>query len=333
MESEPRIDSEAIFIIGPFVGARMIFDCSIFGVEPPRRDGKWQNTENFIRDDAGKEIGRKPFELFAYAAKGQGYALKSYHPQNERLMKQFMEVSFEPLCTLDQAAVADFRQKSRTKKDLFPFPVTADLGEETWKWPKMPGSKQKLVDPSIYDPTGELFTGGAHMPLLIFLGDASQTRRTPQARKQRAEKANARGWGPQRWRVAVDGGVAYVREYRGEASVPSRPWRNIDGTRGGGEEQDNTRRRGNDNDADNTRGGGAGHSWARSSWDSEGRWDGRHHWHQTWDSSERSWDRSNRSSARRLIGAAAEFLGQLGDSWDSEPRRTSWASWDGWRNA
>jgi hypothetical protein len=37
MESLPRIDSEAIFIIGPFSGARMIFDCSIFGDWPLRR--------------------------------------------------------------------------------------------------------------------------------------------------------------------------------------------------------------------------------------------------------------------------------------------------------
>ncbi len=34
-ESEPRADSEAIFIIGPFSGARMIFDCSIWGASHP----------------------------------------------------------------------------------------------------------------------------------------------------------------------------------------------------------------------------------------------------------------------------------------------------------
>ena len=40
METEPRIDSEAIFIIGPCSGARLIFDSSILGVTPPHEDGE-----------------------------------------------------------------------------------------------------------------------------------------------------------------------------------------------------------------------------------------------------------------------------------------------------
>ena len=39
-EDAPRIDSEAIWIIGPCSGARLIFDSSILGVTPPHEDGE-----------------------------------------------------------------------------------------------------------------------------------------------------------------------------------------------------------------------------------------------------------------------------------------------------
>ena len=80
-ENQPRIDSEAIFIIGPFCGARMIFDCSSLGLPAPTRPGLWKNVENIIRDDTGKEISREPFKMFEYQGKGQGYPLVSYMPK------------------------------------------------------------------------------------------------------------------------------------------------------------------------------------------------------------------------------------------------------------
>ena len=101
------------------------------------------------------------------------------------------------------------------------------MGVESWSWPTMQSTRLKLIDPSMHDPSGEIFAAGAHMPLLIFLGAANQTRRTPEARQKRAERANQRGWGRSRWCVTMEQGVAHVRQNDKDA----------DNTSGGGAEQ------------------------------------------------------------------------------------------------
>ena len=77
-ESVPRIDSEAIFIIGPCNGTRMIFDGSILGLDSPARAGTWSNMMHCVRDEQGREPA-EPFKLTTFTGKGQGYPLSSYH--------------------------------------------------------------------------------------------------------------------------------------------------------------------------------------------------------------------------------------------------------------
>ena len=72
LESVPRIDGEAIFIIGPSSGVRMIFDSSILVRGPPLRPEKWREVESIVPDNAGKELRREPFGLFQCKGKGQG---------------------------------------------------------------------------------------------------------------------------------------------------------------------------------------------------------------------------------------------------------------------
>jgi hypothetical protein len=44
------------------------------------------------------------------------------------------------------------------------------MGEDSWKWPTMPSSKQKLVVPSMFDPNGEIFKKGSSYASVDLLG-------------------------------------------------------------------------------------------------------------------------------------------------------------------
>ena len=100
------------------------------------------------------------------------------------------------------------------------------------------------------------------MPLLIFLGEPRHTRRTPEAREKRSQKAIARGWVPSRWKMKMDRGVAYVRDVRGGGAhynnISNSAQQNAaDNTRGRGAEQDNRKWVSGEHAQD----------WNQSSWD------------------------------------------------------------------
>ena len=57
----------------------------------------------------------------------------------------------------------------------------------------MPFSRQKLVDTHLFD-ADTYFSRGAHMPVMLFIGERNRTRRSPEARARRAEKAVVRGF-------------------------------------------------------------------------------------------------------------------------------------------
>ena len=50
----------------------------------------------------------------------------------------------------------------------------------------------------MFDPKKVLSVGGAHMPLMLFIGMPSDNRRTAKAKGRRAERAAARGWSLER---------------------------------------------------------------------------------------------------------------------------------------
>ena len=58
-ENETRIDSCAIIVIGACEGIRMIYDCSVLGIEPPEKPSTaWRNMEHVTLNDKGHEISR-----------------------------------------------------------------------------------------------------------------------------------------------------------------------------------------------------------------------------------------------------------------------------------
>ena len=106
---------------------------------------------------------------------GQGYALTSYLPANRTEFADALEDMF--------TKSTDINPQLLQSPNLLP------------KW------KQKLVNRHLFDPTDQLFRGGAHMPLLGYLGNtctrsderltARETRnREKLAEKRRQAKAN-----------------------------------------------------------------------------------------------------------------------------------------------
>ena len=79
--------------------------------------------------------------------KGQGYALTSYLPENRTEFADALEDMF--------TKSTDINPQLLQSQNLLP------------KW------KQKLVNRNLFDPHDRLFRGGAHMPLLGFLGNFS----------------------------------------------------------------------------------------------------------------------------------------------------------------
>ena len=152
----------------------------------------WTNMEEIVRDDDGKETERRPWEVPVFSYTGQGYALTSYRPKAHERRKTFVRWSCAPALHQDDPAVAEIMTSARQDKAMFPFPVDTAIGSRSWQWPPLPLLKQKPVNVDMFDPQKKMSTGGAHMPLLVFMGMQSETRRTREANQRRALNAAKR---------------------------------------------------------------------------------------------------------------------------------------------
>ena len=110
------MDSCGVFVIGPWRGVRLIYDCSWLGISPPARAHNNSMVMDIIKDENGKEIDRKPHNAHSYYIKrrdkAQGYPLTSYLPKNNA-KDQHVRWTFD--CVEDEeSAVAE--QKAATKQ-------------------------------------------------------------------------------------------------------------------------------------------------------------------------------------------------------------------------
>ena len=102
---------------------------------------------------------------------GQGFPLKSYRPLSWR-REQFVEWTFTHAfeSSFTHAAVAGIHKCTKDDKAMFPFSVDNFIGVASWSWPESQISKQKPVSQEKIDPHQKFSGGGAHMPLIVFLG-------------------------------------------------------------------------------------------------------------------------------------------------------------------
>ena len=192
-EDHARSDSCAIFRLGPCQGIKMCFDASVFNLNPPALPPNCSMVMEILRNEEGKEIGKRRYPLQQYTFWGQGLPLTSYRPEVRARREQFVNWTFTPVFDKDSPAVAGIMDMA-TKKDAFPFGVDTSIGSRSWSWPEDLPSKQKLVSFKHFDPQEVFFKRGAHAPLMIFVGAHSDVRRSKDAQRRRAANATRRGW-------------------------------------------------------------------------------------------------------------------------------------------
>ena len=86
----------------------------------------------------------------------------------------------------EDSAVAELKKAMRANSYMFykPHPYFR-TGAESWDWGSMTECKQQLVKRAKFDPSDRYFRGGAHMPLMVFIGkkrysqDTRSTGETP----------------------------------------------------------------------------------------------------------------------------------------------------------
>ena len=198
-ETATRIDSTAIFIVGPVDGIRKIFDASALGISPAQpsatdfRGGGdmpagWKLKEKVEKGQDGREL-RSKHPVPNCPIVGSGYPLTSYRPQNASRISTMVRWNFQPAID-NESAVAEVVEARRRDRDLFPkMSFLPEMpGGQSEHWPPMPLVEQKLVGTQMFDPDNEFFRRGAHMPLMIFVGGNKDTRRSEEATRRRAAR-------------------------------------------------------------------------------------------------------------------------------------------------
>ena len=269
----PRIDSCAIFLVGPSAGIRTIFDASSIvpsAVAEDDRPKAWQKVEEVVFDEAGKVLGRRPFPL-TICARGAGEPLANYRPKGPRI-EEFVQWSCGASLEKRSPAVVGPRDLARKQQDTSTTrAVDIDMGEPSWEWADLPPCIQKLVEMQKFDPTSSLWPRGAHMPIMVYMGGPS--RRSADARARRAKRADERGWN-------------YERRHQGQTSTHGRGSSGASvkgrgaGKGGGGQPAPSSGSQGAGAGRDaaaqggygggNTRDGGGWKGWSRQSWNTSG---------------------------------------------------------------
>ena len=192
-----KSDSCGIFRIGPCQGIRMCFDASVFNLEQPVLPHDCRLLEKVETDEYGHEIARYPIEMPTHSPRGHGYPLASYHPRAEARKTKFVLNTFTPVFDQGSSAVVEMTGLA-PNTEYFSGRIDTSVGSFSWSLPQDKPSKQKFVKFEQFDPDERMFCGGAHAPLMIFVGANSDGRRKPEAQTLRNKKADARGWDHQR---------------------------------------------------------------------------------------------------------------------------------------
>ncbi|CAK0863844.1 unnamed protein product [Prorocentrum cordatum] len=165
-----RADSCGIFRIGPCEGVRMCYGLSAFGLEGPDLPANCSKVMETLREEDGREIGKRPYLITNIPFLGQGSPCTSYQPQVPARRDKCVQWSFTPVFDEASPAAAEVLDGAKNDKGMFPYRVDSTTGSASWSWSGTPTSKQKPVQFEKFDPQREMFKRGAHMPLMIYVG-------------------------------------------------------------------------------------------------------------------------------------------------------------------
>ena len=165
------VGDSAILRIGPCKGIRMCFDASVFGFGYWHQDWlppTYSMVMEKMRNRSGKVIGQRKYVPPTVHSSAMGLPLTSYQPIQRERRNQFVRNTFTPVSAHNSSAVAEM-QELAINEDVFSCRVDTSLGTLSWYSPEDVLSKQKLVDPTEFDPNGQLSRQGIRPPLMIFM--------------------------------------------------------------------------------------------------------------------------------------------------------------------
>ena len=224
-----RADSCGIFRIGPCEGVRMCYGLSALGLEGPDLPANCSMVMETLRDQDGRETGKRPYPITNVPFLGQGYPLSSYHPQVPARRDKCVRWTFAPVFDAASLEMVQVSSSARFDNAMFPYRVDTTTGSASWSWSGTPPSKQKPVQFDQFDPHRQMFRRGAHMPLMIYVGAPADVRRTGEAQMRRNRNADKRGWTSEWRQSTIPGGKGkWHGQRKGEGAHG----------RGGGQPQD-----------------------------------------------------------------------------------------------
>ena len=226
--NQRRIDSTAIFIIGPLAGATSLFDASMaLGMPDPGIEISGFKTKRFEAVKGEYGFGQRAWEIPRFASLGQGYLVSDYQPKDPlgkrkidgkpsptiKRVTQCIKWSYEPWViqnnevshgTWSSGRMDEIVMRSQTNwENMWSQKPKKGIGKgkpeegisAVWDWPEFPYVKQKLVDEkrftSNWDIEGVgLSTKGAHMPITIYT--CGTCLRSPKAETQRRNARKTR---------------------------------------------------------------------------------------------------------------------------------------------
>ena len=147
VQKEMMVDSCGVFVIGPWTGVRLIYDCALFNIVAPHRTANNSMVMEQIKDTDDNVINTAPYKAHKYTIekpdKVKGYPLTSYLPKDTK-KPQCVQWNFAHVADQsEESAVAE--QKTTMKKEPQRFPAANfSLGASSWELPQMPECNQKL---------------------------------------------------------------------------------------------------------------------------------------------------------------------------------------------
>ena len=142
--------------------------------------------------------------LQRYPHNGSGQQLAAYRPKNVEMKVDFLYWMTtiigwtEATKANDRATWFAFQQwlnYQRVQNFYQNNQVQTDFGEATWNWPEWPPFKSKPMFIPRFDGSVELFNRGAHIPLIVWAGDAKDSGRSQGSTRRRDGRAGLRGRG------------------------------------------------------------------------------------------------------------------------------------------
>jgi hypothetical protein len=140
------VDSCGVFVIGPWQGVRLIYDCSLFDIDAPERTNNNSMVMEQIQDNDGQVVARERYKVHEYSIASQeqvqGYPISSYMPKN-KAKDNFVRWAFDCVQDRDESAVAEQMQAMKSDPKLYPD-AQFSVAEDSWNWPPMPPANSKI---------------------------------------------------------------------------------------------------------------------------------------------------------------------------------------------